>query len=266
MGHLYWNEYYRLLDSGENVDVLALGDSWFHYPFNNLLTPLHEVLGRPTIYAIGESGARADELCTGSWRANFEKLLAQFPSIRLVLISAGGNDFAGVGDLDDRILAPDCSGATTLAACYRAGQPGGTFDAVENAYRTLIGTVAAWRPGATILVHNYDYAIPDGRALPGMRGWLKLPMDNDRVPTAGAPLDGLRREIVRDLIDQQTLRLSELEDGLNAPDAPPLELVWSAGTLDDGAWANELHPKPAGFSRLVAECWSGPARRALGLP
>jgi hypothetical protein len=265
MGQLLWNQYFRLLDSGENVDVLAIGDSWFHYPANNLLTPLHAALDRPTIYAIGENGARADELARGSWLANFKKLLAQFPSIRLVCISAGGNDFAGVGDLDDTILAPDCSGATTLAACYRDGQPDGVFDAVGAAYRTLLRAVGAARPQATVLVHNYDYAIPDGRSLPGIRSWLKLPMDNDRVPTAGAPLGGLRREIVRDLIDQLTIRLSDMETAWNGLGGPKLDLVWSAGTLDDAAWANELHPKPSGFNRLVSECWSGPARRALGL-
>jgi hypothetical protein len=266
VGHIFWNEYYRLLDSGENVDVLAIGDSWFHYPFNNLLTPLHKALARPTIYAIGENGARADELAAGSWRSNFGKMLAQFPSIRLVCISGGGNDFAGVGDLDDRILAPDCSGAATTAACYRAGQPDGVFDAVEAAYRTLIADVAAARPDLTILVHNYDYAIPDGRTLPGMRSWLKLPMDNDRVPVAGAPGGGLRRDIVRELIDQLTVRLSDLETATNGPGRPLLDLVWSAGTLADAEWSNELHPKPSGFERLVNDCWSGPARKALGLP
>jgi hypothetical protein len=266
MGQIFWNEYYRLLDSGENVDVLAIGDSWFHYPANNLITPLHRVLERPTIYVIGENGARADELAQGSWRANFEKMLAQYPSIRLVAISAGGNDFAGVGDLDDRILAPDCSGAASAAACFRVGQPNGVFDGVQVAYRALVALVAAARQDVTILVHNYDYAIPDGRSLPGMRSWLKLPMDNDRVPLAGAPYDGVRREIVRELIDQLTVRLSDLETECNGPGRPVLDLVWSAGTLDDAEWANELHPKSAAFARLVAECWSGSARAALGLP
>src|SRR5207237_4372243 len=133
------------------------------------------------------------------WRANFEKILAQYPSIRLVSISAGGNDFAGLGDLDDRILSPDCRGAGAAEACFRAGQPGGVFDAVGAGYRTLIGAVAARRPDPTVLIHNYDYAIPDGRTLPGMRSWLKLPMDNDRVPLACAPYGGFRREIVRAL-------------------------------------------------------------------
>lgn len=90
-----------LLDSDENVDVLAPGDSWFHCPANTLLTPLHAALERPTIHAIGENGARADELARGSWLANFNKLLTQFPSIRLVCICAGGDGFAGVGDLED---------------------------------------------------------------------------------------------------------------------------------------------------------------------
>jgi hypothetical protein len=262
MGHIFWNDLSRLQDSGETVDVLATGDSWLHYPFNNLVTPLHEALERPTIYVIGENGARADELCQGSWLANLRKMLSWYPQIRLVCISAGGNDFAGVGDLDDKILATDCSAATSLADCYRAGEPDGVFAAVEAAYRSLIEAIGALRPDVKVLVHNYDYAIPDGRALPGVRSWLKLPMDNARVPTAGAPRDGLRREIVSDLIDRFTLRL----DSLESSSSQPVELVWSAGTLADTEWANELHPKPSGFAKIANDCWSGPARHALGLP
>ena len=137
-------------------------------------------------------------------------MLAGYPQIRLVCVSAGGNDFAGGGDLDDKILAPDCSGATTVEQCYRAGEPQGVFDSVETARGDLLAAVAAVRPDLTVLVHNYDYAIPDGRALIGVRSWLKLPMDNARVPTAGAPKDRLRRDIVRDLIDRFTLCLDDV--------------------------------------------------------
>ncbi len=265
MGHIFWNERIRLIDSGENVEVLAIGDSWFHYPFNNLVTPLHEALGRPTTYVIGENGARADELCAGAWLASFRAMLADYPTIRLVAVSAGGNDFAGLGDLDAKILGTDCSGAATAEGCFRPGQPDGVFADVGRAYRTLIAAVAAVRPGATVLVHNYDYAIPDGRTLPGLRSWLKLPMDNCRLPVAGAPSGGVRRDVVRGLIDHFTLCLDGLEAANPGPGQPVVELVWSAGTLADSAWANELHPRSSGFTRLVNECWSGPARRALGL-
>jgi hypothetical protein len=189
-------------------------------------------------------------------------MLVGYPSIRLVCISAGGNDFAGIGDLDDKILAPDCSSATTLAECYRAAQPQSVFAGVEQAYRDILTVVAGIRPDLPVLVHNYDYAIPNGKTLAGLRSWLKLPMDNDRVPTAGAPLAGLRREIVHDLIDQFTLSLDRLESTVTPAQ---VQFVWSAGTLSDTDWANELHPKPAGFVKLVNDCWSGPARSALGL-
>jgi hypothetical protein len=263
MGHIFWNDSARLFDSGEQIAVLALGDSWFHYPFNNLITPLYNALEQPTVYVIGESGARADELCTGSWLANFRKMLVAYPQIRLVCLSAGGNDFAGVGDLDDKILLPDCSAKASVLDCYRPLQPQAVFAAVAQAYHTILVTVAAVRPDLPVLVHNYDYAIPDGRTLAGLKSWLKLPMDNDRVPTPGAPLAGLRREIVSDLIDRFTLALDALTSGA-APQN--VELVWSAGTLSASDWANELHPKPRGFEKLVADCWSGPARAALGLP
>jgi hypothetical protein len=267
MGHIFWNEYFRLLDSGENVDVLAIGDSWFHYPFNNLITPLHAALQRPTVYVIGENGARADELCKGSWFANFTKMLVDYrATIKLVCISAGGNDFAGVGDLDDKVLAEDCSSAATVEACFRTGQPDSVFAEVGDAYRVLLDAVSAVSPGLPVLLHNYDYAIPNGRTLPGMRSWLKLPMDNRRVPTVGAPLGGLRRDIVRALVDHQTLALDALETAYPGGTKARAELVWSAGTLGNSDWANELHPQPAAFNRLVGECWREPARRAMGLP
>ena len=123
--------------------MLAIGDSWFNYHANNLITPLYSALNQPTVYVIGENGARADQLCKGTWLTNFRTMLTDYPGIRLVCISAGGNDFAGVGDLDDKILKPDCSMAAVSDACYRLGEPAGVFGAVETSYRTLIAARAA---------------------------------------------------------------------------------------------------------------------------
>lgn len=265
---IYWNDTLRLEDAGRGIDVLALGDSWFHYPFNNLITPLHGALERPVIFALGESGARADELASDYWLERFRRTLADYPGIRLVCISAGGNDFAGLGDLDAKILRPDCSDAQDADACYRPGGIEEVFDSVERAYRTLLAAVADSNPALPVLLHNYDYAIPDGRSVAGLPCWLKLPMDNCRVPPCTDPRTGLRRDVVRELIDRFTLRLDALVDAAQAPAAHLArpELVWSAGTLGDRDWANELHPGMRGFDRLVREAWRGPARRAMGLP
>ena len=87
-----------------------------------------------------------------------------------------------------------------------------------------------------------------------------------RVPIAGAPLGGLRRDIVRALIDEQTLALDALSATYGGGTKARVELVWSAGTLGNSDWANELHPKPNAFNRLVGECWRKSARKAMGLP
>jgi hypothetical protein len=261
---IFWNDTQRLEDANRGLDVLAIGDSWFHYPFNNLITPLHSALRQPVIFALGESGARADELGSGYWLARFERMLHDYPGIRLVCISAGGNDFAGLGDLDAHILRADCSAAQDVDSCYRPNGPEQVFDGVDVAYRALLGAVARANPALPVLLH-YDYAIPDGRTIAAIPCWLKLPMDNCRVPPSADPRTGLRRDIVRDLIDRFTLHLDGLVDAAAAEPLARPELVWSAGTLTDREWANELHPTPRGFDRLVRDAWSGPARAALGI-
>lgn len=266
MGRIFWNDEIALADAGEAIDVLAIGDSWFHYPLNNLVTPLHAALEQPTVFVLGECGARADELGSGYWLRRFRRLLKAHPGVQLVCISAGGNDFAGLGDLDAKILRSDCSGAADVAACYRDGAPEDVFDDVKTAVRALLGTVNDVNPGLPVLLHNYDYAIPDGRTVPGIPCWLKLPMDNCNVPAPGTPVQGLRRDLVRDLIDRFTLCVDALADeALRDGHLAKPELVWSAGTLRDDEWANELHPTPGGFRRLVRDAWSGPARKAFGL-
>lgn len=265
MGRIFWNDEIALDDAGEGIDVLAIGDSWFHYPINNLITPLHNAIGQPTVFVLGENGARADELGSGYWLDRFRRLLHAFPGIGLICISAGGNDFAGLGDLDAKILRADCTNAADVDACYRPGAPEDVFEGVQAAIRALLGTVDDANPALPVLLHNYDYAIPDGRTVAGIPCWLKLPMDHCRVPAQATPQQGLRRDLVRDLIDRYTLCLDALLDEAQASDLAHPVLVWSAGTLRDDEWANELHPKPGGFNRLVRDAWSGPARKALGL-
>ena len=58
-----------------------------------------------------------------------------------------------------------------------------------------------------------------------------------------------------------TLALDDVASAASAFPDTPVELVWSAGTLADREWANELHPKAAGFARLVRECWIAPGRQ-----
>ena len=118
----YWDEG-LMLGSGEFPEIVCIGDSWFWYPLNNLLIPIYGLwAGNKIVFAQGKVGAEAEELAKGKYLVNFRRILKGYPGIRAVLISAGGNDFAGDDDLS-KVLQPKnvCENATTGAECFDAG-------------------------------------------------------------------------------------------------------------------------------------------------
>ena len=91
--------------------VLAIGDSWFWYPKNNLLNQLHKRLNRKKRHLIlvrGHSGAEAVEYQSGPIREQIERDLDRKKgygrTIKAVFLSGGGNDFAGRDDLGKLLL------------------------------------------------------------------------------------------------------------------------------------------------------------------
>jgi hypothetical protein len=235
--------------------VLAVGDSWFWYPRNNLAIPLHRILNRAQNHVMlvrGHSGAEAIDYQEGPIRAQVERDLDKPKgygrTISAVFLSGGGNDFAGRDDLP-QILLDDCSRAASAEACLRRGQPRRLFNTVRDALLSVVDLVQRKIPGTPVFVHGYDYAVPTGKGFLGLGQWLKFPMDQANVK------DALQQSLVNLLIDGFRSALEEAQ-----AQAPTLQLVDERGTLKPEDWANELHPTPSGFNR-VAKRWT-PALRA----
>jgi hypothetical protein len=253
--HPYYDDGQLDYYEGGGADIVALGDSWFHYPGSNLLESLNRALSRSfVIAAYGESGANAVDYMTPRhlpfWSGRVA--LNRF-RMRAFLISGGGNDFAGLRDFG-RIIRPDCSSATDVDGCWAPGEPDGLLARVEAAYEQVIARVRDVGFAGPVVVHNYDYAIPTGQGFFLFGKWLKAPMELAQVPEA------LRRPLIRALID----RLEVLLEGLDDP-AAQVHVVRSAGTLTESEWANELHPTPEGFDRLARECWMPVVAPLLGV-
>ncbi len=253
--HPYYDD--GLLDEyeGGGADIVALGDSWFHYPGANLLEALNRALSRSfVIAAYGESGANAVDYMKPRhlpfWSGRVE---VNGMRMKAFLLSGGGNDFAGIRDFS-RIIRPDCSGATSVADCWADGEPDGLLGRIEDAYEQVIARVRADGFAGPVVVHNYDYAIPTGKGFFLFGKWLKAPMDLAQIPSA------LRRPLIRELID----RLETLLRGLDDP-AAQVHFVDSSGTLTEEEWANELHPTLAGFDRIVRERWIPVVAPLLGV-
>lgn len=265
--HPYWDAT-LMREDGEKPQILAIGDSWFWYPINNLLNPIsnHFHSGK-CIFAIGNNGAEAVEYIGKKYRYAIQSSLdAWKDNIEAVLISGGGNDFAGLDDMF-RIIRARCSGFASVDQCFNEGMPGGIFDEVADAYRQLIDMITTTAPDAKIFLHNYDRAIPTGKGFAGLGNWLKEPMTLAHVDQS------LQQGIVNRLLFEFTQRLkaqSERSSQITFVDSARLgdvggpEDIEGKGTLTSTEWANELHPKPRGFNKIVRSCWA-PAFTAAGL-
>ena len=238
--------------------VLAVGDSWFWYPRNNLAIPLHRILNRSQTHVMlvrGHNGAEALDYESGPIRAQIEWDLDRRKgygrTLRAVLLSGGGNDFAGKDDLV-QLLREDCSGATSAAQCLRRGQPARLFNTVSAALLSVVDLVQKKIPGTPLFVHGYDYAVPNGKGFLGVGQWLQFPMDQSGVPR------GLHQQVIDLLIDEFRLMLEDAHS-----QAPALQLVDARHTLSPKDWANELHPTASGFNRL-AKRWR-PVLEATGI-
>jgi hypothetical protein len=260
--NLYWHEPLMLTD-GAVPSILAIGDSWFWYPLpgGSLASSLAKLLqnGPHVILAFGNNGAEAFDYVHGVYAPLVDGALTRYgATLSAVLVSGGGNDFAGFNDLRP-LLGVDCSAAASEDACFNHGTAPGCaealFDNVKQYYIDLLDGVFAVMPATSrVFVHSYDYAIPSGVAVIGSKAWLKPALVAAKVPPA------LRPGCVRYLVDQFSTRLADLVVRY----AGRVVFVDSRGTLAPNDWANELHPKGSGFNKIARRCWK-PALEAAGL-
>ena len=257
----FWGNEAVMQAQGLSPDILAYGDSWFWYPNNDLLIPINAIwLGTKTLLAKGKNGAELREMVGGTPRLwnDFRSAMSGYPTIQCVLLSAGGNDFAGLEHFQ-ALLKVDCSAATQADDCFDPGdaaqgierQPWRMLREIATNYQALIDYIRSVNPSVAVVLQDYDYAIPTGVGFGGIKGgifglgdWLQQPMIERQVPAA------LQNDVVRRLMDDFIAVLKALADQAQNHD---VYLVETAGTLGPADWANELHPTPAGFNRLAEQ-------------
>lgn len=252
--NVYW-DWPAMQADGHMPSILAIGDSWFWYPLpgGSLVNQLGRLVAKKehTILALGNNGAEAFDYVAGKYEAAVSTALKMHgPALSAVFISGGGNDFAGFNDLRP-MLKPDCSSAPDGASCFLPDDEHGTLrwlmrKTAENYSLLLRRILDRCDANIQVYVHNYDYAIPNGKAVFGHDGaWLKPALDFCRVP------EDKQGECMKSLIDAFT----DMLKGIQALYPQQVVLVDSRGTLVSDDWANELHPKPKGFKKIAVERW-----------
>lgn len=248
----------RKAEAGSAGILVAEGDSWFNYPWTDILRLLEDEHGYE-VESVAHYGDTIEEMAySGGQLERFsrliEKQLRRGRVPKAILLSGGGNDIAGT---EFELLLDH---ARSAAAGLNEQVASGVIDQRGRlAYITILSAVTEicqfWiqRP-LPILVHGYDYVVPDGRGFLGGGTILPGPWLEPGFREKGFVQMAVRKAIVRELID----RFNTMLAGVAAmPEFSHVKYVDLRKTLSTGAdykqdWDNELHPTVKGF-RLVTD-------------
>jgi len=246
---------------GVNGLLIAEGDSWFDYPFNSVLEELERLSYR--VESAAHKGDTVEEMAYDPGQLNklaalFEKLGRTGDTPRAILLSGGGNDVAGpelgvvLNHKQSGLEAVNDDVATGVFQGRLRFAIASLISAVTELARKNFGRVVP------VLVHGYDYPVPDGRGYLGGFWVLPGPWLEPSFRQKGYADMKERIRVMVDLID----RFNDMLDGLAGQSGlEHVSYVNLRGTLSNElegmrykeAWANELHPTDAGFKTVAAE-------------
>ena len=151
--------------------LIAEGDSWFDYPWYDVLGVLEDdhFFDVSSVSHMGDT-VEAMAYSDGQlfdFSRELEKLIRQGQIPTAILLSGGGNDVAGT---EFQMLLNHKNAA--VPGLNRQVVSGIVDERVRFAYLRIIGAITSvcekWtRRRLPILVHGYDYPVPDGRGYLG---------------------------------------------------------------------------------------------------
>jgi hypothetical protein len=236
--------------------IVAEGDSWFDYlPELDILDNLKKVYGYSNLIKISQAGDTLDNMVYGAkfkpnWKRDkqdqqIEKTLkaVEFFKPKVFLFSGGGNDFAGVA-LDAFFNHADSQPNSLLREDYLEFI---IFMVFKKSYLDLISKIEAINPGTHIICHGYGYPIPDGRAVINFFNyrfvgpWLRPTFARKNIGD-----DSVRRNLIKQIIDQFNIMLSQLDSEIDE-----FHYIDLRSVINDEDWVNELHLSSDGYKKVA---------------
>lgn len=234
-----WQQYQPRDDANAPI-VLCFGDSWFWYPIpgiGNLANRLLE-FGRYQSIDIAAIGKVGMEIAyPGKQLLTELTTFFQWESktLDMVIVSGGGNDFAGADDLDPVVKTGDSSG---VMSWFDIDELDALFARVKSGYERIIYLRDTFCPGIPIVTHCYDYPQANGARLLWFSPWIKPSLDKVRMP------ETMRVDAVCVIIDRLAQVQQELQDDRYI-------FIDTRNLLDFEDWSNELHPTGEGFNKIA---------------
>jgi hypothetical protein len=244
--------------------LLAEGDSWFDYPFFDVLEELEEGFGY-SIESVAHKGDTVEEMAYDTNQVDklarkLEKLARDRKVPKAILLSGGGNDIAG--EEFPTLLNHRLSSLPPLNEGVVRGLIDERLRAAIIELASAVTHLCRQTLNATVpmVIHGYDYPVPDGRGYLGGYWVLPGPWLAPGFRQKGYPDDEMqmRCDLMVKLID----RFNELLRGIaGGPGLSHLHYVDLRGTLSQrlqgqaykGSWNDELHPTELGFGKVAGK-------------
>jgi lysophospholipase L1-like esterase len=245
---------------GANGLLVAEGDSWFDYPFYDVLERLEDRFNFQ-IESVAHKGDTVEEMAydvtqLSKLARTFEHVAQAGKAPRAILLSGGGNDIAG--DEFAMLLNHSSSGLTPLNSHVVTG----VID--ERIRFAMVSVISAATElsrehfGTTVpvVIHGYAYPVPDGRGYLGGFWVLPGPWLEPGFRRKGYLGLDQRIQLMMVLIDRfnEVLKSIPAEPGLRHVVYLDLRKVLSnalAGGAYKHSWENELHPTKLGFQAVA---------------
>jgi lysophospholipase L1-like esterase len=239
--------------------LICEGDSWFDYPFHDVLKQLEDVYAYE-IETVAHKGDCVEEMAySGGQLDDFTrrvaKVLRSGVSPKAILLSGGGNDIAG--DEFAILLNHAASGKPGLNDSIVTGVIDERLFDAYVAILSAVNTICKDMVGRVIpvVLHGYDYPVPDGRGFGGGFGPLPGPWLEPGFRVKGYSDMPTRKGHINTLIDRFNVMVGRVAKLPAFANVTHLDL---RQTLSNGAdyktwWANELHPTKEGFDVVAAK-------------
>ena len=240
--------------------LAAAGDSWFDYPFHDVLKDLEDIYG----YDVESTAHAGDPIEKMAYHLgqldDFPRKLDKIKALGAVpqacLLSGGGDDIAGneFGMLLNNFFSP-------ISGWDKDILDGVLSDRIKTACVTMISCMDAlvrdrFGESLPILVHGYDYPVPDGRGYLGVFGhylfgpWLEPGFREKNFTDLP-----VRIKMMRDVIDRFNDVVQSLTSQFSFLRYVDVRNTLSTVLPEDYKtwWDNELHPTEEGFEKVTGK-------------
>ncbi|MDC8759779.1 hypothetical protein [Janthinobacterium fluminis] len=238
-----WHDYER--PDPNSPIVACFGDSWLQYPIPGIGNLANRFLDfgkyqALDIAVLGEIGLEIARPGKSQMMALTTFLQWEGKSVDMLVISGGGNDFAGADDLFPLLQRGDDNDARSW---FKPAETKKLFDGIANGYQNILHLRNIFCPQVPIVAHCYDYPQISGKGLLWFSPWILPSLQQIGMPVA------LHVAAGRYIIDE----LARLHLALQGADPAQshYHFIDTRNTLTPVDWSNELHPSRGGFNKLA---------------